>query len=381
MNEVERYLNRATRGLWGRRRREVREELEVHLFERITAHRIAGLNEGDAVEKVLREMGEPGEVSSGMMRLYTAPWVAGSGVFLAAICTLIIVTFSSGLAQTLQVTQIFPSPTCLETPDTDETVCRGFGVWTTIEALQEVLKPQGVQVSKRGDTVSLRFEDGISSAASPFPFPHSDEKGEALSNVYQPEPNYFLVWDFLESLANDSFLSVRIEGWNDLTVHVNDTSFVLSGKQRAGSRDLYQSYLASIVFNPNQILARSQQANPYNTVITYAGDKKPNALTLQVSGSKTHAIYGVLVPQPIGKFSDLELGTDYVLAADVAQANTEGSIDFLLSPNTPLRFLESFSGELQEGTAVLVQLSGESKPNGLGFSYEVVQPEQIQEVN
>lgn len=53
----ERYLTAATRGLRGRRRREIREELEAHLCERVLAHRIGGMTEAEAVERVLAELG------------------------------------------------------------------------------------------------------------------------------------------------------------------------------------------------------------------------------------------------------------------------------------------------------------------------------------
>lgn len=60
------YLRRATRGLRGRKRREVQEELEAHLCERVTAHQIGGLTEVEAVERALTELGSPQEVSVGM---------------------------------------------------------------------------------------------------------------------------------------------------------------------------------------------------------------------------------------------------------------------------------------------------------------------------
>ena len=47
---IETYLRRATRGLWGRKKLEVREELAAHLEARVLSYQIAGL-EGDGRRK------------------------------------------------------------------------------------------------------------------------------------------------------------------------------------------------------------------------------------------------------------------------------------------------------------------------------------------
>ena len=39
---LKRYLNAATQGLWGRRKREAREELECHLLERTWRLQVGG---------------------------------------------------------------------------------------------------------------------------------------------------------------------------------------------------------------------------------------------------------------------------------------------------------------------------------------------------
>jgi biotin synthase-related radical SAM superfamily protein len=80
---IEGYLKKSTRGLWGRKCAEVREELSVHIEGRVNAHLIAGLSESEAVEKTLVELGRPANVSNGMARVYTLPTMASSGVMFA----------------------------------------------------------------------------------------------------------------------------------------------------------------------------------------------------------------------------------------------------------------------------------------------------------
>ncbi len=112
---VETYLRRATRGLWGKKRLEVREELEAHLQERVMAYRIGGLGETDAVKKALAELGKPQEVSLGMARLYTFPTLLGSGAALAVACVLVTALLPQGVAQS-PVTGSFywPSTKCTQ---------------------------------------------------------------------------------------------------------------------------------------------------------------------------------------------------------------------------------------------------------------------------
>ena len=110
---IEHYLRKSTRGLWGRKREEVREELSAHIFGRVNAHLIGGLSESEAVEKTLTELGHPTNVNAGMARLYTLPIVAGSGMMLAMCCALVVVLLSGSTAQTLQMTDVFPADECL----------------------------------------------------------------------------------------------------------------------------------------------------------------------------------------------------------------------------------------------------------------------------
>jgi hypothetical protein len=108
----ERYLRQATRGLWGRKRLEVREELSAHLCERIKAHHLGDLSESDAIEKALAELGAPQHVSVGMAQLYTLPAVMGSSLALLALCLVVVALWPRGVAQTLTGTSYFPSLEC-----------------------------------------------------------------------------------------------------------------------------------------------------------------------------------------------------------------------------------------------------------------------------
>lgn len=151
---MERYLRQATRGLWGRKRREVREELEAHLHDRVMAYRIGGLGEAEAVERALAELGSPQEVSVGMTRIYTLPTVMGSGAAMAVACVLVVAVLPKGVAQSLPGTFFWPSVECVEAlesgtgkPSAKNCFSADNSLWIDRQALQRALEPQGVKFS------------------------------------------------------------------------------------------------------------------------------------------------------------------------------------------------------------------------------------------
>ena len=72
MNQLEQYLKNATRGLWGKRKLEVREELEAHVLERVHKHEFLGMTREDAISNSLSELGPAQVIRSGLQRTYLA---------------------------------------------------------------------------------------------------------------------------------------------------------------------------------------------------------------------------------------------------------------------------------------------------------------------
>jgi hypothetical protein len=73
VNELERYLKNATQGLWGKRKLEVKEELEVHILERARKHELSGLTREDAISKTLEELGNARAINHKMAEVHTMP--------------------------------------------------------------------------------------------------------------------------------------------------------------------------------------------------------------------------------------------------------------------------------------------------------------------
>jgi hypothetical protein len=70
MNELKHYLKTATRGLWGKRKLEVREELENHVLERAHKHELLGLTREDAIFKSMQELGNARAINHKITEVY-----------------------------------------------------------------------------------------------------------------------------------------------------------------------------------------------------------------------------------------------------------------------------------------------------------------------
>ena len=269
---TERYLRRATRGLWGRKRREVREELEAHLSDRIMAYRIGGLAEADAVDRVLSELGSPQEVSMGMTRLYTLPTVMGSGAALAGAFVTVVALLPNGVAQSPVLGSFYwPSEECTAALRTDSVLkaynaCRELdnSLWLDPQAFAKTLEAQGVTVGRSDEMLTLTFPntppirvplgapaitfsdlsttlDEASMTTDPI---KAGVRGEEIGAV----PGALSLWVLLKAVS-ESGLSVDVEGEDNPVVSLGNVSFQVGTELRSiNGAEFYDSYLENVFF-------------------------------------------------------------------------------------------------------------------------------------
>ena len=402
MNEVERYLDKATRGLWGRKRKEVREELEAHIRERVMAHRIAGLNEENAAEKALKEMGEPREVSAGMAKLYTVPWIAGSGVFFAAICTISILVFSDSLAQSLPVDYRWPAEVCLEaSAQTLPEKCKTDEPWLSVEDLKENLEPLGVAITEQGDDTILSFPDAQPVRLLPLdinPAEYGSSASTGTLNTFlrgeQLREGYYPLYAIVFQIASQADVPVRLEGWENLTLQVGDVAFQLGTEaQPLQNMFLFGLFFMSLIDQPSFPEFIESSGLTYTAWEDGDGSSKynPKSQRFEVGAEegKRYFMAAFLEPTP-DDAAWLERETDNTtLWYDVARGNADGTIDLQLPGD--VTFVEEISERPETSTAVLIHLTDTFVPYHVateregeevaGLGYEIVSPEQIQEVN
>ena len=81
MNTLKQYLQNATRGIWGKRKLEILEELENHILERSKKYELEGSSREMAVLQVLEQLGNPQKLSFGFWEVYMSSqkqWMFGS---------------------------------------------------------------------------------------------------------------------------------------------------------------------------------------------------------------------------------------------------------------------------------------------------------------
>lgn len=369
--EVERYLRRATRGVWGRRRLEVQEELAAHLEGRVTAHRIAGLSEHDATQKALAELGSPRMVSAGMAQLYTLPTVAMSGTVLAAACVLVATVLPKGLAQPAVIGSFYwPSPTCTAALRTDSVlgaykVCRELdnNLWLDPQAFTETLEAQGVSVQRGEDVVTLGFPD-----TPPLRVPLGgpllifSELGENAgeSEDVPAVPGALSLWDVLRT-AGGSELPTHLEGWDNPVLHLGAVSFQIGTELRAVSgEEVYESYLENVFLKD-----LSAPMRDVDSLLWFSPRTDPDTpleeATLELNAAP--GIYGVVTmldPATLQdqKFLASDEPKDFDLYVSFEVIRFEGAPFTANLPAKPVRFVEAFGAKPEPGMAILVRLGG-----------------------
>ncbi len=401
MSEVERYLQRATWGLWGRKRQEVREELETHIQERIVAHRIAGLSEKNAVERTLSEMGEPREVSEGMTRIYTLPTLLGSGVFFAAACAIVVVTFSDGSAQSLPLDYRWPAEICLEASAQNlPEKCKADEPWLSVEELKENLGPLGVGVTEQGDDTILSFPNAQPVRLPPLdikPADYGSSAGTETLNTFlrseQLREGYYPLYAIVFQIASQADVPVRLEGWENPTLQVGDAAFQLGTE----AQPLQDMFLFGLLFMP----LIDQPSFPEfieSTGLTYTawddgdGSSKYNLesqrFEVGAEEGERYFVAAFLEPTP-DDVARLEREVDNTtLWYDIARGNADGTVNLRL-PNE-VTFVEKISEQPEVNTAVLIRLTDTFVPYRVatereggevaGLDYGIVSPTQIRAV-
>lgn len=386
--EAERYLRRATRGLWGKRRQEVREELAAHLEGRVTAYQIAGLSEHDATERALAELGSPQHVSAGMTRLYTLPTVMGSSLAVAALCLSVLAFWPSSLAQPAVIGSFYwPSPECTAALRTDSIlgafrVCRKVNttLWLDPQALVRTLEAQGVRVRRKAGTLTLTFPggeyvgvptggytvtlfEGISIDIDNFEI----EGAEEISAM----PGSVSLWNLLKSVGEQSDLPIRVEGAKNPVVHLGEVSFQVGTKLRpVGGAEFYDSYLQNVYLNSlNMPTGPEESFHMYNPRVEYGASLEERALELDAAPG-TYGVITLLDPATLGdSWPSDEVDSSLYVSFEVLRPD-EGSFVANL-PEKPVRFVEALRADSGPGEAVVVRLGGNND------WYEVIPPGDI----
>ena len=364
MTKIERYLRRATRGTWGRKRADIREELAAHIHERVQIHRIGGLDEDAAVEKALAELGEAGQVSAGMMKLHSMPTLLGSSLLCICALTLFVTTLSGSVAQQVSGSFIYPSSDCVDSENFDcDSEVIGGTFWVTEDALNAALEPQGANVIISGDSrntsIVLNLPDGEVIAFENLLGTVMD-----LDKVVRRKADHVSLWDILAGFAKEApTAELSVSGWEQPSIGLGELKLNISADGALDAKKFYESYLAALL---SEKLSSDLLFYDGVAITNYVNSSRQ--LDLNVA-SVEEAVYG-LITMTSFTHEPFENTTNFDLS--VTRPNAAGQLEFPSnSPNTT--FLKALPDEPQENVSILVKLAGGTN----GDWYEIISPEDI----
>jgi hypothetical protein len=376
---IETYLRKSTRGLWGRKKTEVREELSAHIQGRVHGYLVAGYSERDALEKTLIELGHPTHVSVGMARLHTLPLVAGSGMALAMCCALVVVLLSGSTAQTLKVSNIFPTDTCLNSKEATLPYYCQVGGWTNIESLRAALEPQGVIFEPRDiGGWSLDFPDGSPViVGNPYNvgewyFDGAEENDEI---TLRPNADYVHIRNFIGQLSTTG-LPISIKGWDKPTLYVGDVvleidlSAAKSDANYGGASFYFEAFNWGLAMDAIPLIKTYQAWATKESV-----DTEPKKFKV---ADTEGTVYGLVVILDGDKDSNVEpesVSTTSVVYTDVERVDANGFVKLNVPKDQQLTFVSRAIDMNKNGLAMFARLSGDL---GISGSYVTTPPDQIQ---
>ncbi len=238
---LEKYLSQATKGLWGKKKLEVREEITAHILERAYKHEVSGVEHDLAITQAIAELGDPKTIRAGMIGVHTMPNLFKISGFLTVIAAGAIAMLSVSSAQVTGTTRM-PIAACTNDPqvttisnpsnsnDDRRIPCEG-GLWLDLNSLRATLK-----------TFKVEFSEGQllhSNAKQLYLF--FPQGGMAL--IQQPQTLYFgfgakfpLSGDYIPSsslVEGLRFLAVpfTMSGWDNPTLRVGQVKFQIGSNE------------------------------------------------------------------------------------------------------------------------------------------------------
>ena len=160
MNQLERYLKQATRGLPRQEKQRVTEELRGSLLERATEWQLTGKSETEALHLALQEFGDPAPLAAGMRRVHTLPKVVFPVTVLGTVGVLLL-TFPRPAAGIPS----FPDPSVQSCPlDTASSnpldkVQHWWSCRRTSKVFRHLLRPEDIVQAFTRQGITTRLDD------------------------------------------------------------------------------------------------------------------------------------------------------------------------------------------------------------------------------
>jgi hypothetical protein len=302
--QLERYLQQASRGLWGQEKTIVCEELRGNILLRAQELEAFGATPSEAMSKSLQELGGAELVATGMGRVYAIPRYLRFGGVVATLAASTMLIWHSGQAQVAALKR--PVAVGCEASSQQPPLPRDFVVqkickmdashsWLKVSSLKSELRAQGIAVKDyskgaglsitlpEGNTVdviprfisrsttTLTIEQDISSAqqvllarierfrqqkASPELIARLSEAATTLQVVGQqskpadwlllPDGPYVNTEVLVAALLEQGQVAVELSGWDNPSLRFGQSQITLGNSETpVNAQNLYSASLSS----------------------------------------------------------------------------------------------------------------------------------------
>lgn len=320
---IEQYLNQATRGLWGKKRQQVKQELYSHIYEKMQFHLSFGQPEEEALKSALQALGKPAEINTGLLKTHTFPALTKS-LLLAGLLGGFLVSQAQNqkMIGFHQKSEVCTTQTCSGGPVT----------FIEADALMQTLAEQNIPA-----TLKVEFNNG---ALLTLPNMHSIYFNPL--NTFQKEGKLYLSFEeLITTLSIETDFKIR--HLKNPEVTFNTTTF-RAGDQRHpfDATRTYQNLIAPDIYNRTGATLISGPA--VSALQIYA-------LSIKVPDAQEGEVYALLQPAPAHLYDSSLFQKAFTI--QYAEAD-QGTLNFKsVSPQVKFSSLEHGS----PGT-VLLKITG-----------------------
>ena len=309
MNDTERYLKGATRGLWGKEKKALRTELQGHIRIRTTELMTAGLNQQEAERQTLRELGAPQEVSRGMAGVY-AFQTAVKGTLLTSL--LACAALLSVQQVQAQVQGVFGN-----------TGNNGSRAYINLAQLKQ-------ELARTGGNITLKEEQGYMGILKFGAEPLKTYKMPTWPGaIYRNDGQDYLDARILMAALHDTGAPLEISGWKNPTIKAGATSITVETDDWRVINELYSTSL--------WFTARTLSKDMPWHVLEPNGSTEQ--VTIQNANLKAGHIYALVLPLFTDWYAQDASGKRLAsgslnLAVNAVQADADGKATFRIYPTT-----------------------------------------------
>ncbi len=356
---LETYLKTATKGLYGRKKLEVKTEIEGNIKELALEYQIAGLSEQQAISQAILDFGEARVLNTGMVKVHTMPKMIKAVLLAGLLSSVALVGVSSSLAEIL-TSSVGPYPTCPEVfyDYTKIGDCSSESAWMRLsDFANDVTKAGGAFApSKLGFIV--KFPDDQEISVSLFETSDIDVgngRGIVKGDVQfqKNQETWVNVTHIIDRISEKSMLTVTLEGWENPVLHIGKTTLkLITGTEPLAAFYTYAHGVFGSFFRDTKSLGNFAFASP---TLTAKSDPILSTLSYfkhQVSvNAKPGTIYAALTKN-----------YDNLITVSISPVAANGTLTLWLNTSI-VNFVDTLEKldphkSTVDSPAVLVKLSG-----------------------